>query len=82
MTKEIKLTYYNSDPSETNTGMKHVLWEITDSEQVTRYDWGFADWLGKEWDIIEVPEGFTAKVAWWANPLDPIHLVSSIIRLN
>ena len=81
MNKEIKLTYYNTKPGEENTGMKHVLWEVNDGTNLS-HDWGFAVWDGREWEPIEVPEGYTAKVAWWANTCDPAYLVSNIIRLG
>ena len=81
MNKEIKLTYYNSPPSKENTGLKHVLWEVSDGNN-TNHDWGFAEWNGSEWGAIDVPEGYTATVVWWANPCDPAYLVSNIIRLG
>jgi len=82
MNKEVKLTYYNTPPSQENTGMKHVLWEITDPDGAVIHDWGFAEWTGKQWADIDVPVGYKSEVAWWANTLEPSYLVSNIIRIG
>jgi len=67
------------------TGLKLVLWKITDNSNAAAYDWGFALWEGNAWESIEVPAGFTAEVVWWSEPLDPSVLLtepSKIIKLN
>lgn len=69
--KKIHQAFYRIDPAVENTGLKYVLWAIADIEGNITHDWGFADWNGKEWEPIEVPEGYMAKVAWWANTVDP-----------
>ena len=69
--KKIELYFYQVNPSTTNTGLKNVLWEITDSAGVITHDWGFCDWDGTAWGVIEVPEGYTAQVHSWANTVDP-----------
>ena len=82
--KKIEMLFYKTNPAEDNTGFKYVLWAITDSEGNINHDWGFADWLGKEWDVMEVPEGYEAKVEYWANTINPELLLkepSRIIKL-
>lgn len=81
--KKIELLFYRTAPSEENTGIKNVLWEINDGTNLS-HDWGFAVWDGREWEPIEVPEGYTATVHSWANCIDPAKLLkeeSKIIRL-
>lgn len=82
--KEIKYTFYTVNPSQKNVGLKHVLWKITDDKNVSTYDWGFAEWLGNNWNAIEVPEGFIATVSHWANIADPVTLLgfSKIITMD
>lgn len=81
--KKVELIFYRTNPSDTNQGLKHVLWEITDSENVITFDWGYAMWDGKAWNEIEVPEGYTAQVHSWANTVNPDVLTneSKIIRI-
>jgi len=82
--KKIEMLFYSTNPSEKNTGFKFVLWAVADSEGNITYDWGFADWLGKEWDVLPAPEGYQAKVEMWSNTLDPELLLkeeSKIIRI-
>lgn len=84
--KKIELLFYKTNPSEKNQGLKHVLWEVTDPEGGKAHDWGFCEWNGFDWNMsgVEPPEGFTARVAFWANPVDPILLLkeqSKIIRI-
>jgi len=82
--RELQMNFYNINPSKNNTGFKFVLWAVADSEGNITYDWGFADWLGTEWDVLPAPEGYEAKVVWWANTLDPEMLLkeeSKIIRI-
>ncbi len=73
--RKIELVFYNVYPSEKNTGLKHVLWEITDKDGNVNYDWGFAEWDGLAWGNIEVPEGYTAQVYSWANTVDPVFVL-------
>ena len=83
--KKIELLFYSVNPSPTNIGLKHVLWAITDAVGVVTHDWGFAEWGGANWGAIDVPEGYTATVAWWGNTVDPELLVkekSKIITLG
>lgn len=79
------MLFYQTTPSETNTGLKYVLWEVKNDNGHISYDWGFCEWMGFEWGDIEVPEGFTVKVEWWANTVDPNLLLkepTKIIRLS
>lgn len=83
--KEVTLMFYKTIPSEENIGLKNVLWEISDTEGNLTHDWGFGNWDGKEWGAIPTPEGYTAKVAYWANTVDPELILkekSKIIRLG
>ncbi len=75
--KQIAMLFYEVNPSPENTGLKYVLWEVSDGKNIT-YDWGFADWDGKQWGAIETPEGYTAKVIWWANTANPDLLVKPV----
>lgn len=77
--KEIKLLFYQTPPSPKNLGMKIVLIAVTDSEGKIVYDYGMADWMGTEWDVIPVPEGYTTSVHSWANWPDPKILLSGLI---
>ena len=82
--KKIELLFYSVSPSPTNTGLKHVLWAITDAAGKVTHDWGFAEWGGEYWGAIDVPEGYSATVEYWANTVDPELLVkenSKIIKL-
>lgn len=82
--KEVKMLFYKVRPSKENTGFKYVLIEVTTNENKVIYDWGFADWLGDKWDVIEAPEGFYANVVWWANTINPDALIKEpgkIIKL-
>jgi len=81
--KKLELLFYSVNPSEKNTGFKHVLIKVTDGEQ-SKHDWGFAYWNGIDWDPIETPEGVTAEVVMWANTLDPAVVLeeSKIIKLS
>lgn len=82
--KKVEMLFYPTVPSEKNAGLKFVLWEVTDAGGVVNYDWGFAEWDGLQWQSIEVPEGYEAKVKWWSNTLNPDVLVkdeSKIIRV-
>lgn len=74
--KIIELIFYTTNPSEKNTGLKHVLWEITDDAGKVTHDWGFGEWDGTAWGVIEVPEGYTAQVHSWANTTEPGLLVN------
>jgi hypothetical protein len=80
--KKIEMLFYAVNPSEKNTGLKFVLWEINDGTNIT-HDWGFAEWDGNDWQPIEVPEGYTATVARWANTIDPAVLLkeSRIVKI-
>jgi len=69
--KEVKLMFYQVNPSEKNTGLKFVLWRLTSAGVEPVDDWGFAEWEGKSWGTIEVPEGYTAQVYAWANCPNP-----------
>lgn len=82
--KKIEMVFYKTSPSEKNTGLKYVLWEINDGTAIT-HDWGFANWNGSDWDGIETPNGYTAEVIWWANTVNPELLLkepSKIISLR
>lgn len=82
--KKLELLFYSVNPSEKNTGFKHVLIKVTDGDQFN-HDWGFAFWNGIAWDPIEAPEGVTADVVMWANTVDPEVLLkeeSKIIKLH
>ena len=86
MSKKIEMVFYKTNPSEKNTGLKYVLFEITTDESQVVHDWGFAYWGGKEWDAIPRPEGIkSADVIWWANTVNPELLLkepSKIISLR
>lgn len=77
----VSLTYYKTSPEKTNTGIKHVLWEVITDKNEKVYDWGFAEWLGDAWGDsgADLPEGYSISVHSWANTLDPTVLVSSIV---
>lgn len=75
MPQKIELIFYRTDPSPENIGMKQVLFKVTDSVGKVNYDFGYADWLGTEWDNVPVPEGYTIEVHSWANNPDPKHLI-------
>lgn len=82
--KKVEMLFYPTLPSEENSGLKFVLWQVTDTAGVINHDWGFAEWDGLAWQPIEVPEGYEAKVVWWSNPVDPEVLLkqpSKIIRI-
>jgi len=79
--KKIEMFFYKTDPSEKNTGLKFVLWEVTDDKGTVTHDWGFADWLGTEWDILHVPDGYAIKVVYWANTIDPYILLEEKPRI-
>lgn len=82
--KKIEMVFYKTKPSENNIGLKYVLWEVNDGTTVA-HDWGFANWTGSEWEAIEVPNGYTADVIWWANTVDADLLLkqkSKIISLR
>jgi len=83
--QKIEMLFYSINPSEINAGLKFVLFEINTPESQLVYDWGFADWDGKQWGNIDTPEGFTCKVVRWANTVDPELLTkekSKIITLG
>lgn len=82
--KKIEMLFYKTDPSAKNKGFKYVLWAIADIEGNITHDWGFADWNGEAWDPMEVPEGYEAKVFYWANTVDPKLLLEEkrIVLLN
>lgn len=75
--KKIEMVFYKTNPSEKNTGLKYVLWEIVTcpgevcAVSQTTHDWGFAFWDGKIWEPMQVPDGWQANVAYWANTVDP-----------
>lgn len=78
------MLFYPVNPSEKNTGMKFVLFEIVTDEAVIIHDWGFANWNGAGWDAVEAPEGFVTTVKWWSNTLNPDVLLkekSKIIKV-
>lgn len=81
--KKIEMIFYKTTPSETNTGLKFVLWAV-DGPAGIAHDWGFCEWKGTEWDEIQVPEGYTASVVRWANTVEPDLLLneSKIISLG
>lgn len=89
--KKVEMLFYSINPSVENTGLKFVLFEVvipsndsptTDQSTGTIiHDWGFADWLGTEWDKVEAPEGFTTTVKWWANTLEPDVLLKDKPRI-
>jgi hypothetical protein len=82
--KKIELMFYRTRPSESNTGLKHVLWEITDVDGIITHDWGFGFFDGHEWQPIDIPPGYTAVVHSWANTVNPDLLINEnkIIRLR
>jgi hypothetical protein len=81
--KTVEMIFYAVAPSETNIGLKFVLWEISQDKQDPVYDWGFANWTGTAFEAIEVPEGYSARVMRWANTIDPVLVLndSRIITL-
>ena len=82
--KKIEMLFYPVNPSEKNTGLKFVLFEILTNESEIIHDWGFANWNGLDWDPVDAPEGFTIKVKWWANTVEPDLLLkepSKIIKI-
>lgn len=82
--KKIEMLFYPTLPSAENTGMKYVLFEITTDKAEIVHDWGFMEWNGEAWGNIEMPEGYSAVVKWWANTISPEILIkepSKIIRL-
>lgn len=83
--KKIEMPFYKTMPSEKNAGMKMVLWEVTTNEGKNVHDWGFCEWDGTAWGDIEMPEGYSAIVVWWANTVNPELLLkeeSKIISLR
>ena len=82
--KKIEMLFYKTVPSEKNAGLKYVLWEVTDPAGGIAHDWGFCEWDGLDWIGVDTPEGFNAKVVYWANTIDPQILLkeqSKIISL-
>lgn len=88
------MIFYPTNPSETNIGLKFVLWGVklrdqyNNTDQPITYDWGFANWNGKSWDPLNDGDGptltFFAEVVRWANTIDPEILLkeeSKIISL-
>lgn len=78
------MLFYPVNPSEKNTGLKFVLFEVVTNESEIIHDWGFAMWNGLDWDPVEAPEGFVTTVKWWSNTLNPDVLVkeeSKILRI-
>ena len=73
--KKIEMLFHSDPPPEFSTGMKYVLWEVTGPDGDISHDWGFADWQGFGWDGVPSPEGYTAKVIWWANTSNPHFLL-------
>lgn len=72
MNKFITLEFNDKNPTNKDSGFKFVLYEVTTSEPVqVKNDWGFAYWNGKSWDPLELPEGWTSKILWWAHTPDP-----------
>lgn len=83
--KKVEMLFYPVNPSDTNIGLKFVLFEVTDAASVITYDWGFAMWNGLSWEPLEVPAGYECKVKWWSNTLHPDVLVkekSKILKLG
>lgn len=82
--KKLEFLFYPTNPSEKNAGLKFVLFEVTTNEGTVLHDWGFAEWNGLEWLAVEAPEGYSVKVKWWANTLNPDLLIKEpgkIIKL-
>jgi len=82
MTKKLTLTFRDTDPK--TEGLKFVLFAVTDADNLVTHDWGFANWNGKGFDGVEVPEGYKCEVVWWADNADPVELLaeeSKIIKL-
>lgn len=80
--QEVKFMFYKTNPSPQNVGLKLVLWEVIIPDEGgvgIQYDWGFGNWNGQSWDPIEMPEGVTAQVGRWANTVNPVVLMSSLI---
>ncbi len=76
--KEIRLMFYQTNPSPDNIGLKQVLYEVTDKGKVI-HDFGYSFWDGKEWELPNVPKGMKLSVHSWANNPDPKHLIGKII---
>ena len=74
--QKIEMLFYKTNPIATNTGMKFVLFEITDATGAVMHDWGFSDWMGTEWGPVDTPDDFTCKVVRWANTVDPSLLLN------
>jgi hypothetical protein len=70
--KKIELAFYKTAPAKDDIGLKIVIWAITETETgAVTYDWGFGNWNGESFDGIDVPDGYTAIVARWANTVNP-----------
>lgn len=83
--KKLELLFYPTLPSETNTGMKFVLFKIITDTNEIMHDWGFCEWTGDSWGDVPTPENFSCLVVWWSNTLDPAVLLkepSKIIKLG
>jgi len=79
--KKLEMLFYPVNPSEKNTGLKFVLFEITTDTSEIIYDWGFCNWNGLSWDPVETPENFTCVVKWWSNTLNPDVLMKEISKI-
>lgn len=86
MSKTIDMVFRSGLPTKkVPAGVKYVLFKVIDANGVATYDWGMSEWDGKEWGYPEIPIGYTATVAWWADTLHPDVLLvepSKIIKLN
>lgn len=71
--KKLELMFYQTDPAPKNLGMKIVLFEIQGSDGLI-HDYGMADWLGTEWDVVPELQGHPHRVFCWANWPDPRNL--------
>lgn len=79
--RKIEMIFYHVNPSPENTGLKFVLWKVTDDKGKSVFDWGFAEWLGDTWGIMHMPEGYACEVERWANTIDPVVLLKEPSRI-
>lgn len=74
--KKIELIFYRTNPSKKQTGIKHVLVQITDPDGGNIYDWGFCNWDGEKWgNVGEIPALFEVSIHSWANCPNPSALL-------
>lgn len=53
--------------SPTSEGLKFVLFKITEGDKTKGFEYGFANWTGKEWEEVHP----TATVFKWGELPDP-----------